>query len=80
MDGQGVLHHKFGLYDGELLETGSYNYSVNANLNNFENLLFSTSSDDLAGYQAEFDSLYGLGARATVQEISLPQLAPAEAF
>lgn len=73
-DGQGVLHHKFGIFDGELLETGSFNYTLNGNLNNFENLVFSTSLQDLSGYQAEFDFLYGLGARPSAED-----LAPAEA-
>ncbi len=57
----GVLHHKFALFDGELLETGSYNYSLNAEFNSFENLVFSTSRADLAGFEAEFEELYSPG-------------------
>ncbi len=56
--GVGVLHDKFGVYDGELLETGSFNYTGNAENNNYENLLFSTQDSDLSAYQAAFERLW----------------------
>jgi phosphatidylserine/phosphatidylglycerophosphate/cardiolipin synthase-like enzyme len=56
----GVLHDKFGLFDG-LLETGSFNYTTNASQNNFENAFFSASPADLSGYEAEFQALYAEG-------------------
>lgn len=62
--GQGVLHHKFALFDRELLETGSFNYSNNAEFNNYENAIFSTDSNDLQGFSAEFEFLYQQGTSA----------------
>lgn len=65
----GVLHHKFALFDGELLETGSYNYSFNASVNNFENAVFSTRPEDLAGYQAAFERVYALAALPAAEDL-----------
>lgn len=62
--GAGVLHHKFGIFDAELLETGSFNYSNNAEFNNYENALFSTHPNDLQGFQSEFETLYRQAAPA----------------
>ena len=56
--GKGVLHHKFALLDGEMLATGSFNFSQNAEKNNFENQFYTTDADDLAGYQAEFEAVW----------------------
>lgn len=56
--GRGVLHHKFVLLDGELLATGSYNFSINAESNNFENQFYSTDAGDLSAYQAEFEAVW----------------------
>lgn len=55
--GRGAMHHKYAIFDRELLETGSYNWSLNASANNYENTVFSTTPSDLAGFQAEYDEL-----------------------
>jgi len=56
--GRGVLHHKFALLDSEMLATGSFNFSGNAENNNFENQFYSNDSGDLAAYQAEFEAVW----------------------
>jgi len=56
--GVGVLHHKFVLLDGEMLATGSYNFSQNAEQNNFENQFYSTDPADLAAWQGEFEAVW----------------------
>ena len=73
--GVGVLHHKFALFDNEMLETGSFNYSQNAEVNNHENSLFSTKGDDLKAFGAEFDYLYAQALLPTADD-----LAPQPAF
>lgn len=60
--GAGVMHHKFGVFDGELLGTGSFNYSNNAEFNNYESTLFSTHPNDLQGFGREFEALYQLAS------------------
>lgn len=56
--GRGVLHHKFALLDGEMLATGSFNFSQNAEKNNFENQYYSDDGGDLAGWRAEFEAVW----------------------
>jgi len=56
--GHGVLHHKFTVIDGALVELGSFNYSENAEKNNFENQFYSADGDDVAGYEAEFEAVW----------------------
>jgi phosphatidylserine/phosphatidylglycerophosphate/cardiolipin synthase-like enzyme len=56
--GKGVLHHKYMLLDGEMLLAGSYNFSGNAENNNYENQFYSASAGDLEAYQTEFDSIW----------------------
>jgi phosphatidylserine/phosphatidylglycerophosphate/cardiolipin synthase-like enzyme len=58
-DGVGILHHKFALFDGEMLETGSFNYSENADNNNYENAIFSTDAEEVRAFAREFEFLYG---------------------
>jgi phosphatidylserine/phosphatidylglycerophosphate/cardiolipin synthase-like enzyme len=54
---RGVLHHKYAIFD-ELLETGSFNFSINASKNNYENAFFTALPEDVAGYDQEFESLF----------------------
>lgn len=69
--GVGVLHHKFALFDGELLETGSYNFSNNAEVNNYENSIFSASAGDLKGFANEFEFLYGQASAPDSVELAV---------
>lgn len=53
-----MMHHKYAVFDGALLETGSFNWSFNGELNSFENANFSDDSADIAEYQEDFNRLY----------------------
>ncbi|MDD5656753.1 MAG: phospholipase D-like domain-containing protein [Elusimicrobia bacterium] len=53
-----VMHHKVALIDGELLVTGSFNFSVNAEKYNFENQFYSTDPGDLAAFESEFEFIW----------------------
>jgi len=53
-EGTGVMHHKYALVDGVLLMSGSYNFSANAELYNFENDLFTTAPAEAAAFGGEF--------------------------
>lgn len=53
-----VLHHKFGIIDGETIITGSHNWSASANHNNDETLLAISNPTVAAHFIREFDRLY----------------------
>jgi phosphatidylserine/phosphatidylglycerophosphate/cardiolipin synthase-like enzyme len=53
-----LMHHKVIIIDGEVLITGSYNFSNNAEHNNDENTLIIHNQDIAAKYLAEFQQIY----------------------
>jgi len=55
------MHNKFMVVDGKLLETGSYNYTANADDNNYENVNFIADAALLAFFTAYFQMLHALG-------------------
>ncbi|HEX4048590.1 MAG TPA: phospholipase D-like domain-containing protein, partial [Elusimicrobiota bacterium] len=58
-DGQrGVMHNKFVVLDGRLVETGSFNWTFNGELNNYENAAFLDAPDDSAGWTAYFERIW----------------------
>ncbi|KAM3097456.1 phospholipase D-like domain-containing protein [Phormidesmis sp. 146-35] len=81
-----LLHHKFGIVDGETVITGSHNWATAANQGNDETLLVVSSPLVAAHFQREFERLYGdavLGVPPAVrrkikeQRQKCPQLAAA---
>jgi competence ComEA-like helix-hairpin-helix protein len=66
-----VLHHKFGVVDGQTVITGSHNWSEAANTHNDETLLVIDSPMVAAHYEREFGRLYAkavLGVPLAVQQ------------
>ncbi len=53
-----LLHHKFGIVDGQTVITGSHNWTIAANQGNDETLLVIHSSLVAAHFQREFNRLY----------------------
>ncbi|MBI2363171.1 MAG: hypothetical protein HYV15_07295, partial [Elusimicrobia bacterium] len=51
---KGVLHDKFAVIDGAFTATGSYNWTENADKNNFENVNFFDDRGSAADYGAAF--------------------------
>jgi phosphatidylserine/phosphatidylglycerophosphate/cardiolipin synthase-like enzyme len=68
-----VLHHKFVVLDGALLMTGSYNYSQNAELYNFENDLFSAAPGEVAAYGGEFAAVWDQAHAPAAGELPAPK-------
>lgn len=65
-----LLHHKFGVIDGQTVITGSHNWSAAANHDNDETLLVLTNPTVAAHFNREFDRLYAiarLGLPKTVE-------------
>lgn len=52
------MHHKFALFDGARLLTGSFNWTRAASRGNHENLLVTSDERLVGAYQAEFERLW----------------------
>ncbi len=56
------MHHKFAIFDGARLLTGSYNWTRSAAQHNEENLVLSDDRRLLSAFQQEFDKLWHANA------------------
>jgi phosphatidylserine/phosphatidylglycerophosphate/cardiolipin synthase-like enzyme len=52
------MHHKFAIADGQVIVTGSYNWTRQASTQNQENLVFSDDPRLVGAFQREFDALW----------------------
>ena len=75
-NGRGVMHNKFAVFDGVLVETGSFNWTNNAEKNNYENVLFLDEADDVAAYAAYFERVRSRGRAPSPDDRSEPGSAP----
>jgi phosphatidylserine/phosphatidylglycerophosphate/cardiolipin synthase-like enzyme len=55
---QGVMNHRFGIFDGKKVVTGSFDWSEASEKWNYENIAIIKDSDVVASYQKEFDRLW----------------------
>jgi phosphatidylserine/phosphatidylglycerophosphate/cardiolipin synthase-like enzyme len=56
--GRGIMHDKFAVFDGKEAFTGSYNWTGNAEQNNWENALFTDEPKVVQSYESEFEVLW----------------------
>ena len=54
----GVMNHRFGIFDGKKVVTGSFDWSEASEKWNYENIAIIKDSDVVASYQKEFDRLW----------------------
>ena len=62
---QGVgtkMHHKFAILDSTTVLTGSYNWTLESEEQNFESLLIVSEWEQIESYQKEFESLWAMAA------------------
>jgi mitochondrial cardiolipin hydrolase len=52
------MHNKFGIMDGRIVFTGSFNWTYTASRHNQENLLTTSNFDIVQQYQVEFNRLW----------------------
>ncbi len=52
------MHHKFVLLDDRILLTGSYNWTVESEEQNYENLLILREPEPIRTYRQEFEALW----------------------
>ncbi|EKT1335109.1 phospholipase D family protein [Salmonella enterica] len=58
-----AMHHKFMVIDGDMVQTGSFNYTASAVSRNAENALLIRNAPELAAkYQEEFNRLWNESA------------------
>lgn len=57
------MHNKFGVFDGKLVETGSFNYSPNADQNSFENSNWFGVPEMAVRYAAFFERMFAQGVK-----------------
>jgi phosphatidylserine/phosphatidylglycerophosphate/cardiolipin synthase-like enzyme len=57
-NGSGYMHNKFTIIDLNIVATGSFNYSNNADTRNEENLVFIESSGLAESFKQNFDSIW----------------------
>ncbi|MDT8286890.1 MAG: phospholipase D-like domain-containing protein [Elusimicrobiales bacterium] len=55
---KGAMHSKYVILDGQILQTGSFNWTVNASVNSFENMIFVGDPRAVADYRQNFDWLF----------------------
>jgi phosphatidylserine/phosphatidylglycerophosphate/cardiolipin synthase-like enzyme len=61
-DGNGSsMHHKFVVVDGDVVATGSFNWTNNADYNNDENLVILHSEGAAKQFAAEFLRVWDMG-------------------
>jgi phosphatidylserine/phosphatidylglycerophosphate/cardiolipin synthase-like enzyme len=56
--GKGVMNHRFAIFDGKKVMTGSYDWLGTSEKWNYENILILSDSEAVAFYQKEFDRLW----------------------
>ena len=56
--GSGLMHNKFAIIDGQMLLTGSFNWTLMAEHKNEENLLIITDQQVVSAYKKRFKYLY----------------------
>ncbi len=58
------MHHKFALLDEEVVLTGSYNWTLASEEQNYENLLILREPEHIKVYKTEFEALWEAGEKA----------------
>jgi phosphohistidine phosphatase len=64
------MHHKFALLDGRAVVTGSYNWTVGSDEQNYENLIILRGPAQVIAYRREFRALWHQGSPAAQRTAS----------
>jgi phosphatidylserine/phosphatidylglycerophosphate/cardiolipin synthase-like enzyme len=75
---KGVMHNKFAVFDGAMVEAGSFNWTRNGEKNNYENAMFLDASDDVAAYAAYFARIRAQAWAPAPDDHAGPHAAPAD--
>lgn len=73
----GVMHNKFTIVDGHMVETGSFNYTAAAATKNNENQVYLSTPNIVDRYKARFEKIWGIGDEpAEIQPSPSPIVSP----
>ncbi|MCM2304541.1 MAG: phospholipase D-like domain-containing protein, partial [Elusimicrobia bacterium] len=72
----GVMHNKIAIFDGGVLETGSYNWTHAADTWHWENAMFHAEQARVKAYQAYWDWMWSISSKITSQAPALPTPIP----
>jgi phosphatidylserine/phosphatidylglycerophosphate/cardiolipin synthase-like enzyme len=56
--GNGIMHHKVAIYDGGVVQTGSFNWTDNASCCSWENAVFIGAAEVVKKYQQMFELMW----------------------
>ncbi len=73
---KGVMHEKFAVFDGALVEAGSFNWTRNGEKNNYENAMFLDAPDDAAAFAAQFQRIRDQARVPGAEDHQGPHAAP----
>lgn len=61
------MHHKFAILDEDAVLTGSYNWTIESEKENFDNLLVIRDAEQIEPYRQEFEALWKDGEELRVK-------------
>jgi phosphatidylserine/phosphatidylglycerophosphate/cardiolipin synthase-like enzyme len=64
---RGIMHNKFTIVDGKMIETGSFNYTNGAAFKNNENQVYLATPSIVERYRKRFEQLWAEGGAAAIQ-------------
>jgi cardiolipin hydrolase len=70
------MHHKFAVIDNEVIATGSYNWTLESEEQNHENLLILRNSEQVKKFQREFEALWTESAPAPLDRLGVKSARP----
>ena len=56
--GNGIMHHKVAIYDGSVVQTGSFNWTDNASCCSWENAVFIGAAEVVKKHQQMFELMW----------------------
>ncbi len=65
---QGTMHNKFAVFDGKVVEFGSFNWALTAEKDHFENVIFSGEAERVSFYMKYWDWMRSASAEAAKAE------------
>lgn len=60
------MHHKFAILDGNTAVTGSYNWTLESEENNYENLMIIREPEQVKRFEREFETLWSIAGQRPV--------------
>jgi phosphatidylserine/phosphatidylglycerophosphate/cardiolipin synthase-like enzyme len=67
---RGIMHNKFAIVDGKMVELGSFNYTHHASRANSENQIYLSNPKVVARFQQRFDKIWASADPAELSESS----------